>query len=89
MAGLAQFDDALFLQGGRGAGLHTGAAAHAVGRHERLVLPRHHSGLETAALQQSIECGDDAWEANVVAAFHMLSRAETKLEEGAEGNREE
>ena len=45
--------------------------------------------LETAALQQSIECGDDAWEANVVAAFHMLSRAETKLEEGAEGNREE
>ena len=45
--------------------------------------------LETAALQQSIECGDDAWEANVVAAFHMLSRAETKLEEGNEGNREE
>ena len=45
--------------------------------------------LETAALQQSIECGDDAWEANVVAAFHMLSRAEAKLEEGNEGNREE
>ena len=45
--------------------------------------------LETEALKQSIECGDDAWEANVVAAFHMLSRAETKLEEGNEGNREE
>lgn len=45
--------------------------------------------LETSALQQSIELGDDTWEANVVAAFHMLSRAEDKLIEGAKGTREE
>lgn len=45
--------------------------------------------LETAALQQSIELGDDTWEANVVAAFHMLSRAEEKLVEGPKGTREE
>ncbi|MBS0368411.1 MAG: FCD domain-containing protein [Proteobacteria bacterium] len=45
--------------------------------------------LETSALQQSIELGDDTWEANVVAAFHMLSRAEEKLVEGAKGTREE
>ncbi len=38
--------------------------------------------LETVALQQSIELGDDNWEASVVAAFHMLSRAEEKLEDG-------
>jgi DNA-binding GntR family transcriptional regulator len=45
--------------------------------------------LETSALQQSIELGDDTWEANVVAAFHMLSRAEEKLVDGAKGTREE
>ncbi|MBS0345112.1 MAG: FCD domain-containing protein [Proteobacteria bacterium] len=45
--------------------------------------------LETSALQQSIELGDDTWEANVVAAFHMLSRAEDKLVDGAKGTREE
>ena len=47
--------------------------------------------LETVACRQSIECGDDAWEAaNVVARSHMLSRAEqAKLDQGAEGSREE
>jgi DNA-binding GntR family transcriptional regulator len=40
--------------------------------------------LETEALRQSIEFGDDAWEGEVLAAFHRLSRAEEKLnaEEG-------
>ena len=32
--------------------------------------------LETAALQQSIECGDDAWEAEILARAHMLSKLE-------------
>jgi len=45
--------------------------------------------LETVALQQSIQCGDDTWEANVVAAFHLLSRAEEKLEDGTKVAREE
>jgi GntR family transcriptional regulator, carbon starvation induced regulator len=35
--------------------------------------------LECAALRQSIELGDDAWEASLVAAFHRLSKAEEKL----------
>jgi len=30
--------------------------------------------LETEALTESIRCGDDAWEARVVAAFHRLSK---------------
>lgn len=35
--------------------------------------------LECEALRQSIAAGDDAWEANVVSAFHRLTRAEEKL----------
>lgn len=35
--------------------------------------------LETEAIRQSIRRGDEAWEANVVAAFHRLTRAEEKL----------
>ena len=31
--------------------------------------------LETEALRESIEVGDDAWEAGIVAAFHVLDRA--------------
>jgi DNA-binding GntR family transcriptional regulator len=45
--------------------------------------------LETSALQQSIELGDDAWEASVVASFHLLSRAEDKLGDGGKCSREE
>lgn len=33
--------------------------------------------LETEALRQSIEHGDDEWEAAVVASFHRLTKAET------------
>jgi DNA-binding GntR family transcriptional regulator len=35
--------------------------------------------LETEALRQSITLGDDVWEANLVAAFHRLSKTEEKL----------
>jgi DNA-binding GntR family transcriptional regulator len=38
--------------------------------------------LETEALKQSIENGDDEWEAEVVASFHRLSKAE--VGDGAE-----
>ena len=34
--------------------------------------------LECEALRQSIAIGDDAWEADLVAAFHRLARAEEK-----------
>lgn len=34
--------------------------------------------LECNALRQSIAMGDDAWEANLLAAFHRLAKAEEK-----------
>jgi DNA-binding GntR family transcriptional regulator len=34
--------------------------------------------LECDALRQSIAAGDDAWEANLLAAFHRLTKAEEK-----------
>jgi DNA-binding GntR family transcriptional regulator len=40
--------------------------------------------LETQALRQSITLGGEDWEADVVAAFHRLSRAEQKL--GGDGD---
>lgn len=39
--------------------------------------------METLALRESIETGDDNWEAGVVAAFHRLSRVEERLEREA------
>lgn len=41
--------------------------------------------LETHALRQSIELGDDDWEAEVVAAYHRLSRANQRLRDGVDG----
>ncbi|VVE13272.1 transcriptional regulator [Pandoraea pneumonica] len=38
--------------------------------------------LETEALRQSITLGDDAWEANLTSAFHLLSLAEERLANG-------
>ena len=35
--------------------------------------------IETEALRQSIANGDDAWESQVVAAFHRLSKVEMRL----------
>ncbi|OIQ88880.1 DNA-binding transcriptional regulator CsiR [mine drainage metagenome] len=40
--------------------------------------------METLALRESIERGDDQWEAGIVAAFHRLSRVEERLEAEAE-----
>jgi DNA-binding GntR family transcriptional regulator len=38
--------------------------------------------LDTEALASSMEAGDDEWEGRVVAAFHRLEKAETKLSDG-------
>ncbi len=38
--------------------------------------------LECSALRHSIALGDDAWEAELTAAFHRLTRAEERLAEG-------
>lgn len=35
--------------------------------------------IETEALRQAIELGDDSWEANIVAAYHHLSKVEERL----------
>lgn len=35
--------------------------------------------LETQALRESIEHGDDRWEAGVVSAFHMLTKIESRV----------
>jgi DNA-binding GntR family transcriptional regulator len=40
--------------------------------------------LETKALAQSIETGDDNWEAGIVAAFHRLSRIEERVADSPE-----
>ncbi len=45
--------------------------------------------LETDALRQSIERGDDVWEAGLVAAFHRLTRAEQRLAEHEVDTQEE
>ncbi len=41
--------------------------------------------LETKALAESIENGDDDWEAGIVAAFHRLSKAQERLDASEEG----
>jgi GntR family carbon starvation induced transcriptional regulator len=35
--------------------------------------------VEAEALRQAIELGDDSWEANIVAAYHHLSKVEERL----------
>lgn len=45
--------------------------------------------IETEALRQSIADGDEAWEAELVAAFHRLSRAEERLAKHDTGTTEE
>lgn len=42
--------------------------------------------LETQALRKSIMSGDDRWEANLVGAFHLLTRAERRLVADAPGS---
>ena len=41
--------------------------------------------LETEALRQSIALGDDAWEADLASAFHLLTLAEDRLDSGKNG----
>jgi DNA-binding GntR family transcriptional regulator len=38
--------------------------------------------LDIPALQESIAAGDDAWEAQIVAAFHRLEKIESRLPQG-------
>jgi DNA-binding GntR family transcriptional regulator len=42
--------------------------------------------LECAALRESVLRGDEEWEANVVGAFHRLTRADERLREEPESN---
>src|SRR5664279_6227576 len=53
--GLAHQDDGLFLQRRRRAGLHAGAAADALARHERLVHAGRHVRAEAAAADRQGE----------------------------------
>ncbi|HSV54359.1 MAG TPA: GntR family transcriptional regulator [Burkholderiaceae bacterium] len=38
--------------------------------------------LDVQALRESIQHGDDHWEATIVAAYHRLEKVETRLDEG-------
>jgi DNA-binding GntR family transcriptional regulator len=38
--------------------------------------------LETNALRESIENADDAWEADIVATYHLLSKAQDRIDAG-------
>lgn len=38
--------------------------------------------LDVTALDESIRCGDDAWEAQIVASFHRLEKIESRLPPG-------
>ena len=40
--------------------------------------------LENEALRQSIALGDEVWEGELVAAFHLLSKAEERLSDSAD-----
>jgi DNA-binding GntR family transcriptional regulator len=52
-------------------------------------LTRTRKLIEVEALRQAILFGDDAWEADLVAAFHRLSKVEEKLSEGPERQQDE
>lgn len=48
-------------------------------------LTRTRTLLECAALRESMQFGNDEWEARVVSAYHKLSRAEERLQTDAAG----
>jgi GntR family carbon starvation induced transcriptional regulator len=48
-----------------------------------LDIMRARSELEAVALRQSIDSGDDEWEAQVVAAHHKLTRTQARLKSGS------
>jgi DNA-binding GntR family transcriptional regulator len=68
---------------------HRGAAVAGVSIAEMLDLTRVRIVIDEAALREAIAHGDDAWEADLVAAFHRLDRASARLASGAEGTAEE
>lgn len=49
-------------------------------------ITRNRMLLECEALRQSIALGDDAWEALVLAEFHRLSKAETRLQDATQAS---
>lgn len=45
-------------------------------------ITRMRLNLDVQALRESIELGDDVWEASIVAAFHLLEKVESRLTDG-------
>jgi len=45
--------------------------------------------IEKEALRESIKAGDDAWEGRLVAAFHQLSKTESRLRTGPDVQQDE
>jgi GntR family transcriptional regulator, carbon starvation induced regulator len=50
---------------------HKGARVAGVWEDDLADLVRVRKVIETQAIQRAIECGDDRWEADIVAAFHL------------------
>jgi GntR family carbon starvation induced transcriptional regulator len=66
--------DALVIQHG-----HRGFRVTAISLVDFMDITEMRAMLETEALRQSIQSGDDTWEGNLSSAFHMLSLAEERL----------
>jgi GntR family carbon starvation induced transcriptional regulator len=54
-----------------------------------LDITRNRTLLETEALREAIQAGDDIWEGRVLAAFHRLTRAEQRLASDPSGHSDE
>ncbi|MBI1291403.1 FCD domain-containing protein [bacterium] len=52
-------------------------------------ISRVRSDLESDAITRAIKRGDDAWEANIVAAFYNLGKADARRRQGAEASIDE
>ena len=61
-----------------------GFRVKAISPEELIDLNRIRVLLEKEAIRQSIKCGDEAWEASVVTAFHMLSLSTRAFAENPE-----
>lgn len=61
---------------------HRGFTVAVISYHELKDITRLRCLLEPLALKESIEEGDDAWEANILAAFHRLSKIEERVGTG-------
>jgi GntR family carbon starvation induced transcriptional regulator len=69
--------DALVVQHG-----HRGFRVTAISMVDFMDITETRAMLESEALRQSIEAGDDTWEGNLSSAFHMLTLAEERLKAG-------